>query len=175
MKDCKHNQTSSWLRVLSLISTVIWGEIVLYLKAFVYRIEYLAAFLAVLVNYMKATPLPHQVTNHKVQIFQKGSWGQNSPWLRTTALVGKNTSVLIMCVCVCLVPQSSPTLYDSMDCSPLGSSVHGIFQARILEWVAISFSRASSWCRDQTHISCISCIGRQILYHWTTWGERCPY
>ena len=51
------------------------------------------------------------------------------------------------------------------DCSPLGSSVHGIFQARILEWVAISFSRGSSWSRGQT---CISRIGRRILYHWAT-------
>ena len=47
------------------------------------------------------------------------------------------------------------------------SSVHGIFQARILEWVAISFSRGSSWPRDQ--ISCIPCIGRQILCHCATW------
>ena len=53
-----------------------------------------------------------------------------------------------------------------MDCSPPGSSVHGISQARILEWVAISFSRGSSRPRDQT---CISCIGRRILYHWATW------
>ena len=43
---------------------------------------------------------------------------------------------------------------DSVDCSPPGSSVHGIFQARILEWVAISFSQGSSQRRDQTHISC---------------------
>ena len=50
-----------------------------------------------------------------------------------------------------------------MDCSPPGSSVHGIFEARILEQVAISFSRGSSRPRDQT---CVSCIGRQILYHW---------
>ena len=48
-----------------------------------------------------------------------------------------------------------------MDCSPPDSSVHGISQARILEWVAISFSRGSSWPRDQTWVSC---IGRQILY-----------
>ena len=41
---------------------------------------------------------------------------------------------------VCLVTQSSLTLFDFMDCSPLGSSVHGVFQAGILEWVAISFS-----------------------------------
>ena len=45
------------------------------------------------------------------------------------------------------------------------SSVHGILQARILEWVAISFSRGSSQPRDGP---CISCISRQILYHWTT-------
>ena len=44
-------------------------------------------------------------------------------------------------ICCCLVAQSCPTLCDPMDCSPSGSSVHGIFQPRILEWVAISFSR----------------------------------
>ena len=43
-----------------------------------------------------------------------------------------------------------------MDCSLQGSSVHGIFQARVLEWVAISFSRESSWPRDQTKVSCIA-------------------
>ena len=46
--------------------------------------------------------------------------------------------------------------WDPMDCRPPGFSVHGIFQARILEWVAISFSRGSSWPRDQTHIFCIA-------------------
>ena len=51
---------------------------------------------------------------------------------------------------MCSVAQSCPTLYDPMDCSPPGSSVHGILQARILEWVAISFSRGSSRPRDQT-------------------------
>ena len=63
-----------------------------------------------------------------------------------------------MCVCisVCLVAQSCPTLCDPMDCSPPGSSVHGIFQARVLKWVAISSSRGSSQPRDQTCISCIS-------------------
>ena len=77
------------------------------------------------------------------------------------------------------VTQSCPTLCDPMDSSMPGFSVHGILQARILEWVAIPFSRGSSWPRDQT---CISCIGRQILYHWATrraqhesesqWGSR---
>ena len=54
--------------------------------------------------------------------------------------------------------QSCPTLCDPMDCSPSGSSVYGILQARILEWVAMPYSRGSSWPRDRTSISCISCI-----------------
>ena len=55
-----------------------------------------------------------------------------------------------------LETQSCPTLCDTMDCSPPGSSVHGILQARILEWVAIPFSRGSSWPRNRTHIPCIA-------------------
>ena len=52
-----------------------------------------------------------------------------------------------------------------MNCSPPGSSVHGILQAKILEWVAIFFSRGSSWPRDQTYLSC---VGRWILYYCIT-------
>ena len=51
------------------------------------------------------------------------------------------------------VAQSCPTLYDPMDCSPPGSAIHGILQARVLEWVAIPFSRGSSQPRDQTQVS----------------------
>ena len=65
----------------------------------------------------------------------------------------------------CLVAQSGPTLCDPMDYSLLGSSVHGISQARIREWVAMPFSRASSRPRDRT---LVFCIGRRMLYHWTT-------
>ena len=54
-----------------------------------------------------------------------------------------------------------------------GSSVPGIFQARILEWLAPSSSRGFSWPRNQTQVSCVSCIGSGILYHWTTW-KGCP-
>ena len=54
-----------------------------------------------------------------------------------------------------------------MDCILPGSSVQGIFQTRILEWVAISFSKGSSWPEDGTHFSCISCIGRHdFFWHW---------
>ena len=54
-----------------------------------------------------------------------------------------------------LSAQSCLTLCNPVDCSPPGSSVHGIPQARILEWVAIPFSRGSSPPRDGTHISCL--------------------
>ena len=53
-----------------------------------------------------------------------------------------------------------------MHCSPPGSSVHGILQTRVLEWVAKPSPRGSSWYRDQTHISYISCIGRGVPYRW---------
>ena len=57
------------------------------------------------------------------------------------------------------------TLCNSMDHSPPGSSVHGILQARILEWVAIPFSRGSSWLRDWIRVS-VSSIGMWTLYYW---------
>ena len=60
--------------------------------------------------------------------------------------------------------------WDPMVYSPPDFFVHGILQAQILEWVAISFSRGSSQHGDQTHISGRrSCISRQVLYHWATW------
>ena len=65
--------------------------------------------------------------------------------------------LLYICVCVCvLVAQLYPTLCNPIDCSLPGSSVHGILQARILEWVAIFFSKGSSWPRDWTWVSCIA-------------------
>ena len=69
------------------------------------------------------------------------------------------------------VTQSCLTFCDPMDCSLPGSSVHGIFQARILDWVVISYSRGSSWPRDWTHASYVSCTGRQILCHCATLGS----
>ena len=66
--------------------------------------------------------------------------------------------------------QSRPTLCDPMDHSLPGSSVHGILQAKILEWVAMLSSRGSSWPRDWTLIFWVSSIGRRILYPWAT-GE----
>ena len=59
--------------------------------------------------------------------------------------------VCVYGVCVCVCAQSCLTLCDPKDCSWPDSSVHGIFQARILEWVAISYSRGYSQPRDRTH------------------------
>ena len=67
---------------------------------------------------------------------------------------------LLLFVCVCSIMSNS---CDLVDCSLPGSSVHGIFQAKILELVAISYSRRSSQPRNWTQVSC---IGRWILYHW---------
>ena len=81
-------------------------------------------------------------------------------------------SIECVCVCVCMcarsVAQSCLTLYNPFDCSPPGSSVLGILHARILEWVALSSSRRSSWPSDQPHL--LYC--RRILYSWAT-GEAC--
>ena len=61
--------------------------------------------------------------------------------------------------------QSCPTPCDPVDCSPPGSSVHGMLRAKILEWVAMPSSRGSSWPRDQIRLSYASSIGRRDLYH----------
>ena len=90
------------------------------------------------------------------------------PWINTHPF---HDSVCV-CVCACMraCAQSCLTLCDPMDCSsPPVSSVHGLLQARILEWISISSSRRSSRLRDRTLVSCISCIGRRILYHGATW------
>ena len=65
-----------------------------------------------------------------------------------------------------LVAQLCPTLCDPMDCSPPGSSIHGILQARILEWVAMLFSRGSSQPRNQIQVS------RIVGAFFTVWASR---
>ena len=90
---------------------------------------------------------------------------------------------LCVSVCVCVYTCTHTHIYTlscsivsnlcaPFDCSWPGSSVHGIFQARILESVAISFSREFSQPRDGT---CVSCVGRWVLYHCATWEAQCIY
>ena len=82
---------------------------------------------------------------------------------------------ILMCV-LCPVAQSCPTLCDPVDYCPPGSSVHGILQARVLDWVAISFSRGSSRPRGRTWVSCIE---SRLFTIWATrevnygeWGHK---
>ena len=89
--------------------------------------------------------------------------------LLVTGLPGKPENEVLSRVHVCSVAQVCLTLCNPMDYSPPGSSVRGNFCTRILEWVAIFYSREQSQPRDQTWVSCASCIGRQILYHCATW------
>ena len=79
-------------------------------------------------------------------------------------LIMREYSVAQLCLILC----------DALDCSLPGSSVNEIFQARILEWIVIFKCRGSSRFRDWTHISCISCIGRQVLHCWATWEAQTP-
>ena len=77
-----------------------------------------------------------------------------------------------MSVCVCVCAQSCLTLWDPVNYSPPGSSVHGISQARILEQVTISYSRGYSWPRGGNCVSSVSCIDRWILYHQQHLGSQ---
>ena len=92
-------------------------------------------------------PLPVSVLS---SIFQRMGWNQKK---------GMYTQ-LLSCIWIFVTPWTIAL--------PPGSSVHGIFQARILEWAGISLSRGSFWPRDWIHVFYISCIGRQILYHGAT-------
>ena len=101
-------------------------------------------------------------------------WGSVYIWLRRLGLcvcvcvceICVCVWCVCVCVCVCLVAQLCPILCDPLDCNLPGSSVYGIFQARTLEWVAISFSWDSSWLRDWTLTSCVSCIADRFFTCW---------
>ena len=84
-----------------------------------------------------------------------------------TKVPEKMTSIHIIRACVRAKSlQSYPALCNPVDHTTPGASVQEILQARTLEWVAMPSSRGSSHPRDQTHISSISCIGRQVLYYY---------
>ena len=128
-----------------------------------YKALYSAVYFSFLVHHGKGS------SNHGlvfINLSPACSSKQPTYWLmfrKHIELLRKVGAELVTCGQVCVL---SLTLCDPMDCSPPGTSARGIFQARILEWVAVSYSRESSQPRDWTHVSC---IGTQILYHYTTW------
>ena len=111
----------------------------------------------------------YKLRNLEIKTHRKGDplpWpAQDSLSMTTTQVPFHSENISQLGQHVFSVAQSRPTLCDPMDCGLPGFCVHEISQARILEWVAIPFSRVSSQSMDQTHISCVSCIGRWILYH----------
>ena len=83
----------------------------------------------------------------------RGEWIPVHVWLNPFSVHLKTiTTLLVRYCCCCEVAQPCPTLCSPTDCSLPGSSVHGIFQTRILEWVAVSFSRGPSRPRDRTWV-----------------------
>ena len=96
-----------------------------------------------------------------------------SGFVKTSCVCFSDVSLItywnILMAHACSVSQSCLALCDPMDDSPPGFSAHGVFQTRILEWVAIFYSRGSSRPRDWTRISCNS---RRILYHCVTWKAK---
>ena len=111
-------------------------------------------------------PFKAIITNYFISGFQKRNISVIflclADWM-FEKLKSWDSTLLDRGVRVCEFIQSCLTLCDPMDCSPPGSSVHSILQARILEWVVMPSSRGSSRPRDWTHVSFISCTGRRVL------------
>ena len=109
----------------------------------------------------------------------------NTSWLHSQQLLTLTSADISACplklTCTnslipkCVRAQLCPTLCNPLDCSWPGSSIHGIFQARILAWSAIFFSRRPSPPRDRTRTSHVSCTGRQILYQLSHQGSPLRY
>ena len=111
-------------------------------------------------------------------ILNKLTWSSsNTPFLWTSMCVGverskknQGSGKVLVVRRACLHAKTCPTLRDPTDCNPAGSSTHWILQARLLERVAISFSKGSSRPRDRAHISHVTPIGRRMLSHCATWA-----
>ena len=115
-------------------------------------------------NTVTYSGLPGRVCGYFWVVDFKQNYAKNV-WERQIETERKEASIL-GCTVLCGVPESCPALHDSVGSSPLGSSVHGVLQARTLEWVAVPSSRGSSQPRDQTQVSRIA--GR----FFTLWATR---
>ena len=137
-----------WCCVLWPLSSLGGTSIIFFITTvFVHINNHFLLLLLSLPDWLEHTIMVRTATRHGLS---SHSWNRNS--------VGAGVHAGV-CAQSCL------TLRDPMVCDLPGSSLYGVLQARILGCVVISFSRGSSWPRDWTHVSCISCIGRRVLYH----------
>ena len=163
-KLLKHNSWTTsrelhWVRKAILKGYILYDSILQHLKMkkkkkYIYIRDRLLIDRSLLTAWMSIFSLWYRTIVSKMLIL--GETGKTY-WVCSVFL---HASVLSHSAQLC------PTLCHPTDYSLSGSCVHGILQARILDWVAIPFSSESSWRRDQT---LVSCIDRRILYHWPTW------
>ena len=113
-------------------------------------------------------PLEKRMATHSSILAWAISWTEEPA--RLQSMDSENETGLS--IAQLLLSQSCPTLCGPLDYSLPGSSVHGLLQARTLEWVAISFSRGSFWPRDPTCISYVSCIGQWDFTTSATWEAK---
>ena len=127
--------------------------------------------LLLLLSGFSCVPIDDSVRPHRRQPMR-----HPRPWDSPSKNTGVGCHFLLQCMKVkseSEVAQSCPTLSDPMDCSPPGSSVHGVFQARVLEWGAISFSRGSSPPRDWNRVSRL--VGRRFTVWATLYTDDLVY
>ena len=148
---------------LPLMNSVSLGEVF-----FVCLFEY--SWFALLCQFLLVQQSESSMCIHVLPLFQI-SFPLRSPHsIKQSSLGSPAGSHHLFCTCAaCSVAPSDPTLGDPTDCSPPDSSIHGVLQARILEWAAMSSSRGSSQPRDRTWASCVSWVGRCILSHYAVW------
>ena len=132
--------------------------------------------LSVIPFIMGYTPYPKLFLGKYLLVFQDSTRVSSPPGNLSLPPKTKSGASSLTCVCVCTRAyaraHAQSCLFDPVGCSPPASSVHGNSQARVLESAAISSLRGSSRPRDRAHISCISCICRQILHFCTTWEDH---
>ena len=124
------------------------------------------------------SPGRHSFSLNETHLGWDFSHGRRETWWMSVRLaqwcgiLPKRLISLSQPVCVSMLwLQSCPALWDPMASSPPGSSVHGILQARVLQWVATPSSRGSSQPRDRSHVSCVS---RWVIYHYGHLGSPAP-
>ena len=152
-RDKGHHDFLAWSLYMTTVSS-LWSHHILVHWGYYINTETLLLLLLLLLSRFSCVRLWGCVRPHRRQPTRL-----RLPWDSPGKNTGVGCRVLLQCRKVKLwreVAQSCPTLCDPMDCNLSGSSVHEIFQAKVLEWIAISFSRGSSRPRSQTRVSRIA-------------------